>query len=277
MKISNLFTSLTTAFVLFLLLAVIFGYGSHIAALAEVRPVFRKMTSTHIWAALGAIRQQQMLLYWLLALVAVAVALFANTLCCTWKQFRNYKKSSRVTRGNKNAQRMMFIHVAALLVIVFHGLDVAMVQRHLPQKIAVGDSGEFNGYTIKVEAVEYITDKKYIREDEQGRRRSSFKIPYGEFSIKENKARLGLYREGRLVQTADIKMFSPVRLGSTFFFLDGFYLPRDSEKIGITIHSSYNPLVLPFFLLYACLLSILLWHALGNRFSSQSQGQEGAA
>ncbi len=273
-KIRNLVTSLTTAFVLFMLLAAIFGYGSHLAAVKAVKPIFKKMTATHIWNALDAICQHQAVLCWLLVLAAVAIALFVNTLCCTWQQYDHYQKSSRAAATNKRLRRMVFIHVAALTVIVFHGLDVLMVERHLPRKIAVGSTGELNGYTIKVEAIHYITDKTYIRENEQGRRRPSFKIPSKKFSIKGNKARIGFYKNDRLVETSDIRMFSPVRLGSTFFFLDGFYIPHNSEQIGISIHSSDNPLVLPFFMVYACLFTILLWHACAHWHSRKKKAKD---
>ncbi len=266
-KIRDIFTSLTTAFVLFLFLSAVFGYGSYIAASKDVKVIFKKMTATHIWNAFDAIWQHQLVLCWLLVLAMVAVALFGNTLCCTWRQLCQYRRSNRTVRASKRLRRMMLIHIVALTVIVFHGLDVVMVERHLPQKIGIGESRDISGYTVKVEAIEYVTDTKYIRENEQGKRRPSFKIPYGKFSIEGNKAQLALYHQGQLVQRSDIRIFSPVRIGSTFFFLDGFYLPHDSEQIGISIHGSNNPLVLLFFLVYACLFALLVWHAVANRQS----------
>ena len=265
--ISILF-SLQTAFFSLAALALIFAVGSHLATIKPLRQVFGRMTDIYIWACLDDILANPQLFVWLIILVFFAAVLFVNTACCTSRQLSNYFKTGNASNRNKRLCGMAYIHVVALLVLVFHAVDVAFVQRHEPVKLFTGEQAVLGEYEIAVHSVKYVTDPSYITEDETGRRMPSFKIPADHFSIEENMAQVTLSKDGIEVQQADFRMFAPVRVGGTFFILDGFFIPHGGEQAGILLHRVHNPIALPFFGLYALLFSLFLYQCYVTRYRS---------
>jgi len=267
LKMTGPLFSLTTAFVLFTILAALFAAGSTIDRIPEVKSLFREMNSTHIWNAVQDIARTPVLLGWLAALVVVAAGLFVNTFCCTIKQISRHFNQRKTTTPLKGLTTMAFIHVLALGVIIFHSLDVSLIKRHKPVKILENQSVELSSYRVTVQSISYATDRKFIRENERGHTMPSFKIPRTEFSTEENRAIITISTGKRQV-TKEIGLFEPVRIGTTFFILDGFFIPHGKNEIGISIHHSNNPLAIPFFALYTLLFSTLLWHGLHTRYKA---------
>ncbi len=267
--IQSFFSSLRTAFFFLVLLAVFFALGSYFANAQDIKVLFKQMTSVHIWSCLDSIVHNRTLLFWLLGLVICAIMLFLNTLFCTIKQLRQCWGGDASVKRTKQQFRlkiMAFIHIIALAVIGCHGLDIALVERHPPVKILNSETLGLGTYLLKVKEVSYITDRKYIQEDEKGRRPPSFKIPRKQFSIEGNKAELAVYKNGELVREGEIRLFEPLRVGGTFFILDGFFIPHGSDTLGLLIHRSYNPLALPFFGIYVILFFTLLLQCIKNRY-----------
>lgn len=269
-KIRSAFYSITTAYILFALLAVIFAVGSHLAGTAAIEPIFSQMNATHIWTCLGSIIANTTLLIWLLALVVIAGALFVNTLCCTSRLVKQSWFNGSKSKAPFRLQTMAFIHVIALLVIIFHALDVGLIQRNNPVNIMESESQILGKYRLQVNKISYVTDRKIITESETGKRTPSFKIPKELFSITDNKAVISLYLGEKLVTKSDIRLFDPLSVGGSFFILDGFFIPYNSDKIGLSIHYMYNPLVYPFFAIYIILFSALLFQWFKNRYRFKS-------
>ncbi len=265
-RIISILYSLSTTFFLFMALACIFGIGSHLAGVESIGPVFKKMTSIHVWSCLESIVTNKVLFLWLLILVLIAIFLFFNTLFCTSQQLRhcfpNGLKGIKLSR----IHTMAVIHVIALAVIACHALDITLVQRHKPVKILESEKAVLGSYQVEIKQITYQTDRKYIEEDESGKQKSSFKIPRKQFSIVGNRAHIAIYHDGNLLKNQEIGLFDPVRIKSTFFILDGFFMPYGSDDIGVSLHHSYNPLALPFFTIYTLLFSTLLFHCLKNRY-----------
>lgn len=257
--------SLTTAFALLTILAALFAIGNSIEGISGVKSLFREMNSTHIWNCMGDISRIPILLAWLISLVVVALGLFLNTFCCTIKQISLCSSQRRTTASKNGLATMALVHVLAVGVIIFHGLDVTLIQRHKPVKILETQSRELGNFILTVQSISYTTDRRFIRENEKGRTMPSFKIPRTAFSPDDNRATITISTAGKQL-TTEIGLFEPVRLGSTFFILDGFFMPHDSDEIGISIHHSHNPLVIPFFTIYAALFLALLWHGLRTRY-----------
>ena len=264
--IKSILFSTTTAFVVFAVLAAVFGIGSYLAGVAEIKPIFNKMTSRHVWSCIDGIFANRSLLLWLFVLVSAAIVLLINTLCCTSRQLKQFFLSNTVKVKQFRLHSMAFIHVLALAVLIFHGLDITLVERHKPVEILQSESAVLGSYTVKVDSISYQTDRGFIRESDSGKRTPSFKIPRKQFSIDGNRAKVSLYQNGELVKEAEIGLFDPFRVGNTFFILDGFYIPYGSDDLGVTLLYSYNPLVVPFFALYAILFSALLFHCYRNRY-----------
>lgn len=275
-KFVSIFSSLTTAYILFALLAAVFAVGSQLAGVSEIKPIFKQMNTTDVWSCVSAIFSNTTLLIWLILLIVIAVCLFFNTLCCTSQLVQNGAKDSAPSR----LKIMAFIHVVALFVIIFHALDVGLIQRHKAVQIMESESLILGKYRLHVDKVFYETDRTYITESEGGKRTPSFKIPRKQFSIEGNRAEISLYRDDELVKTSEIRLFSPIRVGGTFFILDGFFIPHNKKNIGISIHYMYNPLVYPFFTIYTILFSALLLQWFKNRYrppTSNSNNIQGSA
>lgn len=267
-KVISAFYSITTAFFLFVALAVVFGLGSHLAGLEHINPIFKKMTAIHVWSCVDSILDNWVLLLWLSILIIVAIALFINTLCCTSQLLKSCfsNRPSSIKYKQYRMRMMTVIHVIALAVIVCHALDITLVQRHKPVKIIESEKATFGNYEIRIINIAYQTDRKFIQMDENGKQMPSFKIPRKQFSIEGNSAQIAVYHEGKLLKEGEIRLFDPFRVGSSFFILDGFYLPYNSDKIGVSIHHTYNPLALPFFAIYTLLFSALLYQYFSNRY-----------
>ncbi len=265
-KIQSFFFSLQTAYFFFILLAAIFGAGSYLAGFEETGRLFDQITSECIWKYIDDIVANHLLLTWFLLLVVCAAVVFINTLCCT-SQLLKQCFINKIGKTKQFRLRFMtFIHIIALAVIVCHALEIMLVTRHSPVKILVSGMATLAPYQVKVKNISYITDRSFIQEDVDGKRLPGFKIPLEKFSIEGNKAELAVYRDGVLVKEGEIRLFEPLRVGNSFFIMDGFFIPHHkSDTIGILIHHTYNPLVVPFFVIYAVLFTTLLVQYIRNR------------
>lgn len=264
-KSVSIFYSITTAYILFTLLAAVFAVGSHLAGVAEIKRLFQLMNTTDIWSCFDAIVGNITLLSWLILLIVIAACLFVNTVCCT-TQLVQKGFFNGVKKRAPQLKTMAFIHVVALFVIIFHVVDVGLIRRHKPIQIMESESRLLGKYNLKVDTIFYETDRQYITESDKGKRPPSFKIPRKQFSIEGNRAEISLYQDDTVVKTSEIRLFSPVRVGGTFYILDGFFIPYDNTNIGISIHYMYNPLVYPFFAIYTILFSTLLLQWFKNRY-----------
>lgn len=265
-KFISIFYSITTAYILFALLAAVFAVGSQLAGVSEIKLIFKEMNATDVWSCFGAIIGNTTLLIWLIILIVIAVFLFFNTLCCTTQLVQQSFLNRSKNRAPSRLKIMAFIHVVALFVIIFHALDVGLIQRHKPVQIMESESLTLGKYRLNVDKVFYETDRTFITESEKGKRTPSYKIPRKQFSIEGNRAEISLYQDDVLVKTSEIRLFSPVKIGGSFYILDGFFIPHGTKNIGISIHYMYNPLVYPFFIIYTILFAALLLQWFKNRY-----------
>lgn len=259
--------SLTTCFVLFYALAIIFGIGSYLCGIKEIKMIFKQMTNIQIWAAIEPILGSPIIICWLIVLAICGGMLFLNTMFCTKLQLAKYLKNrTSKTRQDIRQKGMAYIHIIAMVVIACHAGDILLIERHNPVKLFIGDNYDFGTYQVKLADISYITDRSVIEEDENGRVMPSFKIASDKFSIPNNNAKLIITKDDQPVKTATIGMLAPVQIGGSFIFLDGFASPQDSDEISISIHHSYNPLALPFFGVYFILFSLLIIQFFKTRY-----------
>jgi len=252
---------LKASYFLFALLALAFAAGNRLAGVNAYKIIFKDMTATHVGLCLGAIAENPIILAWLIAFVLIGACLFVNTACCTTVQIRSLFRSlsgSGVHEKRPRAVQMALIHIAALMVIGLHALDITMIERHKPIKLFPGETVSMGGYDILVKDIFYVTDRSMITENENGRRKKIFHIPEKDFSLEDNFVRIQIKRDDAPPEIRELRILSPVRLGSSYFFLDGFFIPHESRQIGAMIHLSTNPLIFIFFTVYSVLFCLLL-------------------
>ena len=266
-----MFFSLRTAYVLLLLLAGTFGLGTLMTSLREEALLFKQMNIASFFSLFSEYISHPLVLFWLVILVCVGAMLFLNTVCCTVRQISRYKKQ-RGFKGEAKRLGLIAIHLVAIVVIAFHAVDIALMERQKPQRIAVLQTAQLGDYSVRVEKLVYVTDRDVIRQQTKGQRIRLSQIPAEKFSIEENGVELSIHRDGELVQQKMLYMLQPFEYHGTFFILDGFQVPYGSEddEIVALLHCTYNPLVQPFFLIYVLLLTILLLHGFKNRYRPAS-------
>ncbi len=263
----SFFFSLKASYLFFALLALICGVGSGLTSVDDYYNIFREMNATHLRHCIGLITETFVLPTWLLIFFAVGACLFINTACCTYSQIKILGK----LKGHEGEKRrrsiqMTLIHITALVVILLHAMDMTMIERHQPIKLYPGQSAVMGEFTVTVKDVSFVSDLSLIRENGKGRKKKSFAIPAKKFSKEKNLAHIQVTKTTRpvnkgadeTVPATELKMMSPVRVGSNYFFLAGFFIAKDSDRIGVEIHHSINPLARIFFLVYGVLLGLLI-------------------
>lgn len=261
--------SLRTAYVLLVSLAILFGLGDLLAGIQEEAEVFKEMNMVHFFSLFDNYVAHPLVLVWLVALVFAGAFLLINTLCCTYKQVvRSLQYNRADAFGEKRNRGMIIIHSIAIVVIAFHAIDIALVARHKPQQLFAQQSTQLGGYTITIKSLDYVTDRSVITQRQKGQRIGATRISSDEFSISENKVELSIFKDGVLVKQGILRMLHPLRYGGTFFILDGFVVPygSDSDDVAALIHYTYNPLVIPFFMVYIAMLFFLILHVVTVRY-----------
>ena len=261
--------SLRTAYVLLVFLAVVFGVGNVLSGMTAASAVFKEMNETHFFGLWNSYTAHPLVLVWLCLLVFLGVFLFLNTLCCTFTQVVRYReKKLKNSLGDKRNRGMMIIHLITIVVIAFHAIDLALIARTKPQQILVGESAQLGPYTITAKSLDYVTDRTAISQTRKGQKIRSTQISSDEFSISGNRVELSISRAGVVVRQGFLTMLHPLRYGGTFFILDGFIVPYGSESgaVAALVHHTYNPLVIPFFMVYALLLFFLVLQILQQRY-----------
>lgn len=264
-----MFFSLRMAFLLLVSLALLFALGTAINTLPAEGLLFKQMNVTRFFALYNEYFSHPLVFLWLTGLILVGFLLFANTLCCTWKQLNGHRKQSRQMQNNRARSRgMVIIHVIAILVIAFHAIDIALISRHKPQLLFPQNTATMGDYNVTVTGLAYVSDRAPITQKQQNQRVNVLKIPAGEFSLSDNKVTLSISHNGKEQKTGSLSMLRPLYHRGTFFILDGFIIPYGSEDgaVAARIHSTYNPLVTPFFLVYLALLTFLILQGVQNRY-----------
>ncbi len=252
------FFSLRASYLLFALLALAFGAGNRLAGVDAHKTVFTEMTATHLSRCLMRIAEIPMMLAWLLIFALIGACLFFNTGCCTLSQVRSVRRAALSGKRQRRAVQMALIHIAALMVIGLHALDITMIERHQPVRLYPGHTSHMGGYDVRVKDIVYVTDRSVIMEDENKPTKKRFHIPENAFSLEENFARIQISKKNEPTMTRELRILSPVRLGAAYFFLDGFFITQDSRQIGVMIHQSTNPLAILFFTVYSILFGLFL-------------------
>ncbi len=254
------FFSLRASYLLFAVLALVFGLGNRLASVTSYKAVFKDMTATHLGNCIGPIAHNPILLVWLFIFILVGGCLFINTGCCTTAQVRLL---GRMRAGHSEKQgravQMAVIHIIALMVIALHALDITMIKRQKPVRLYPGQTVSMGAYTVRVDQVSYVTDRAMITEDRNTGKNKRFHIPEEKFSMENNFARIRVEKDNLTSGVRELRILCPVRLGADFFFLDGFFIAHGSTEVGVLIHHSYNPLAIVFFTVYTLLFGLLIF------------------
>ena len=253
------FFSLRASYLFFALLALMFGAGTRLAAVDEYNTLFRTITATHLICCLEEILRHPVLLIWLVVFLLIGAGLFINTACCTVSQVGLLTRLRQATPDKRRrAVQMALIHIAALVVVALHAVDMTLIQRHQPVRVYPGQTVALGSCEVSVLDISYVTDRDMITEDETGQKMKSVRIPARSFSVERNYARLRISKDGSTDELRELRMLAPVRVGMDFFFLDGFFIESGSDDIVVEIHHSFNPLAFIFFGIYIILFALLL-------------------
>ncbi len=252
------FSSLKAGYLFFALTALIFAAGNRLASIKEYNAVFKEMTATQITNCLDAIISKPLILIWLIFFILIGVCLFVNTWYCTQSQFKlmfQVRKHKKTAAGQSDI--MVWIHIVALVAIACHALDITLIHRHQPVRIYAGETVQMGDHRIRVQKILYTADRSMITEDETTGNLKKTRIRGKNFSIKNNFAVVEIQKGQDSPLVKELRMLSPARIGSTFFFLDGFFIAQGETRIGVKIHHSNNPLALVFFAVYTILFILL--------------------
>lgn len=256
----HFFFSLKAGYIFFFLLALVFGIGSQLAEQKQIKLIFKEMTVTHISHCLEQIAANPMIMVWLIVFMVISVCLFVNTFCCTTTQIKLFLKVRK--KGEDKDSRtgqMALIHVVALVVIASHIMDIVLIQRYRPTRVFAGETMQADQHRIRVKAVSYVTNRAFITGDKTKGKTGRIHIPAQAFSKKDNFAVIEIEKASGKRFSRELRILSPVRLGATFIFLNGFFTAHGDTRVGVEIHHSYNPLSFVFFTVYAVLFGLLLF------------------
>lgn len=265
----SFFYSLKAGYLFFALLSLNFYTGSRLAGIKEYGTIFKNLTRTHLLHCLEAIAAQPVMVIWFLSFAVIGICLFINTWCCTTSQIklllhtRRQKKQSDQKQGK--AMQMALIHVAALMVIALHALDITLVERHKPMRIYSGQTIQMGKYGVRVKQISFVSTRSLITEDKTGRKMKSVHIPGKKFSRQDNFVQIEITTSPGKKFIRELRMLDPVRIGATFFFLDNFFVAQGSDQVGIQVHHNYNPLAFVFFSVYIVLFCFLLFRFFTTR------------
>ncbi|CAG37705.1 hypothetical protein [Desulfotalea psychrophila] len=260
------FFSLRAAYCFLAGLVLVFFAGSLLTGITSIDRVFRRMNVLSFADLPAHLSSHPLVIFWIFLLFFFGAGLFVNTLCCTYRQLPYLKKKGGA--GARQRRGMTYIHLVVILVIACHAIDIVLVERHLSKKILPMQTIAMGDYQLRLDGVDYITDRTFITENAGGRVRKTVTIPKASFSTEGNRAEVSLYRDGLLLKRGTLRMFSPLYYKGTFFFLDGFFIGHGQSSVGVLLHYAFNPLVRPFFLIYILLFTLLFRQFYQNRYRS---------
>ena len=260
------FFSLRASYLFFGLLALVLGWGCRLADNNEYYSIFKEMTATHVWLCLEALCDHPAAIVWLVVLILLGAALFINTACCAFSQTGALAKLRNMEPENRHRTVLMaLIHIAALLVIGLHAVDITIIKRQKPIRIYPDQTVQMGRYALRVSDISFVTDRAMITENAKGQKTKSFRIPAKSYSRDKNFARIEISTEKTPAETRELRILEPVRSGADYFFLDGFFIADGSQKIGVEIHHSFNPLAMIFFAVYIVLFGLMTLRYLAMR------------
>jgi len=199
-----------------------------------------------------------LVLCWLFVLLVLAAILGINLAACI------YCRLTRAPNGRNTLRLWVFtaIHLLFGLVMILHGLEMALGQKYPPQQLKAGQTAVLDsGWSIAVHEVNFVNDPKLLELKGQEARHT---ISRERFDMQANFVKVSLVRNQQPVQTEAIRMLAPMSHGGMHVVLRGFgYGP---EGVTATIRAVRSFLHTPFIVAYALLIiSMLLWFLLSIR------------
>jgi len=192
------------------------------------------------------IRPQQgalLLKVWFLGLCAGMMVLGVNLVFCTWNKFVRL-----ITRNRSGVSKyvMLVVHILFGLVALGHLGSFMLGYRYENIRLSEGEAFDFgSGLSIRLERVHFVDDLRVLQLTHRGQTAA-------DFHYRSNYADMVLSRGGREVYRDRVFILDPMRFKAIQVTLKRFTSPRlrRSEKPGVVLVVSRNPVLTTFLLIY---------------------------
>jgi len=184
---------------------------------------------------------------WFLSLCLCAAVLFMNAVCCSLgRQWSLAKKS-----GLFKNWLFFFLHCLFIMVLVCHGLILALGEKQSRVHLFPGQDHSFGPYEIQLADVVFTGDPAILKAPKKQQRAL---MTRKNIRIHENHALLTLVKNDRILARQKIRMLSPLRYGSVQVTLVEFVIQGADDRLGVVLTLTDNFLNTFFFLVYAIMI-----------------------
>jgi hypothetical protein len=255
MNLISRLSSMRFAFLVILLLAGWFLAGAYMAGKA-FRKIFSSMNEMLIvewWQTVG--HEALWVKIWFAVLCILAALLALSFLFCTFSTL-----VARIRRSTRKSLSVVLflIHFFGLILVGLHGLSILIGYKLGEEELFPGEEIVLpDGVKLVIDQVVFVNDTSllYFR---QGQPRIRYHRE--NYALDSNYVHLSFYRDGHPVQSDKLLYMKPIRTNGLLVTLDSFVAGHQnggtSEAVGVKITAVKNPVMIPFFVVYA--LSVLV-------------------
>ncbi len=245
---------------IFALILWFFG-GVAIASMGEYKKAFAKMNDLLIldWFFSESLNSIPVLL-WFCGLCLFGGIVLLSFAFCT---FTSLRKPLRIKKNKLKSWLMFSLHIVFILIVLFHVLSMIMGFKYGYQKAFDNTVLEFdNGYAVHVHEIQFVNDTEVLKSKEI---HSKIRLSKENFSIDENYVDVSLFWKNEFLASGKTHFLKPFVYNSIHITIENFFVDnkKDKEIIGVRLVVARNPVIVPFFIMYAvAILLILFWTVL---------------
>ncbi len=254
----RLFASMKFAFWSLAGLVVWFFAGVVLGGNDQFKKGFQKMNDLLILDWLKNEATGNILIFiWFAGLCIVGGLVFMSFIFCTFTTLRKHLSKGRL----RVRSRIMFLlHLVFILIVVFHIVSMVTGFKYGYQKAFVNSILRFdNSIAVEVHQIRFVNDPEVLKSRES---HSKIRLTKENFNIDENFVEISLFRDGEFLARGKSRFLKPYVYKNIRVTIENFFVDDKVEldKIGVRLVVSKNPVLLPFFTLYAiAVVLMLLW------------------
>jgi hypothetical protein len=254
-------SSMKFAFWSILALILWFFAGVAFASQGEYKKAFAKMNDLLIldWFFSESFNNIPVLL-WFSGLCISGGIVLISFVFCTWTTLR---KPLTLKKNRLKSWLMFSLHIVFILIVLFHVLSMIMGFKYGYQKAFDQTILEFdNGYAVHVHEIQFVNDTEVLKSKES---HSKIRLSKENFSIDENYVDISLFKENEFLARGKTFFLKPFVFNNIHITIENFFVDNknDNEKIGVRLVVARNPVHVPFFIMYAvAIVLILFWTVL---------------
>jgi len=248
--------SMRFAFISILLMILWFWIGAFIATFDANTKVFRIMNHEMIidWLFTTAL-SNYVVLFWFVIFCVIAAFLTLSILLCTYTNL--YKRL--LNKLNYKNLVLFLIHVVFIVIVVFHVLSVLVGFKHGDIELFEGESFICkNQYVIEIHEIIYVDDLNLLNDRGKKSRKGLTKDI---FRYKENVVNVKItHNNNNELISKNLHILNPLIYQHVRVTLDKFVYDKNTDRIGVQLIITKNPVIELFFAFYAILILLMIWY-----------------